>query len=81
VQGFAAILAAVCDLPRTCQRCDEQSAIKLIRKKAPTPCVAVHGEIGSNGEGHTKDGLKGMVSMSTVFGEAPQPGLTTTLLV
>ncbi len=75
------MLAAVCDLPRTSEGCDEQSAAKPVRKKAPPPRVTARRGVGSNEGGRSTDGLKGLSSVFKVFGEAPLLGFTTRLQV
>eukprot|EP00903_Cladosiphon_okamuranus_P009128 g8721.t1 len=68
-EGFLAIPAAVCDLPRACEGCDIRSTARPVRKSAPTIVAAVRRETESSDEGDDKD------DAAVAAGESEMPSL------
>lgn len=75
LQGFPAMLAAVCDLPRMCEGCDNESTIRPVRERTPTIVTAVSRETKSSDKGDGKDDVIGPSSAFAIFRDAPRLGL------
>lgn len=75
------MLAAVCDLPRTCQGCGGQPTPRPVRKRTPLISSAQHFETGDSHEGYGEDDLMGLVRVLAIFGNKPHLGFKARIQV